>query len=78
MESYKYDSYSFDDGWYFPIGCVCGVFNMVLFGLEGMDMKVKEHFGEKLTIGEWLMGLSENYYVDMIENEVCILPIKED
>ena len=39
---------------------------------------MKEHFGEELTIEEWLMGLSENYYVDMIENEVCILPIKED
>ena len=41
-------------------------------------MKVKEYFGEELTVGEWLMGLSENYYVDMIENEVCILPIKRE
>lgn len=27
---------------------------------------------------DWLIDLSKNWYVDMIENEVVILPIKEE
>lgn len=27
---------------------------------------------------DWLIDLSKNWYVDVIENEVVILPIKEE
>lgn len=31
-----------------------------------------------MRVKDWLLDLMENHYVDIIEDEVCILPIKED
>lgn len=31
-----------------------------------------------MRVKEWLFDLAENNYVDLIEGEVVILPIKED
>ena len=31
-----------------------------------------------MRVKEWLLDLAENNYVDLIEGEVVILPIKED
>ena len=30
-----------------------------------------------MMLNEWLIDLAENNYVDMIDGEVCILPIRE-
>lgn len=31
-----------------------------------------------MNIRDWLLDLAENHRVDLIDGEVCILPIKED
>lgn len=31
-----------------------------------------------MKVKDWLYNLAENHYVDIIENEVVILPIVED
>lgn len=31
-----------------------------------------------MRVKEWLMDLMENNYVDWVDGEICILPIKED
>ena len=31
-----------------------------------------------MRVRDWLLDLAEHNYVDIIENEVVILPIKED
>lgn len=31
-----------------------------------------------MRVKDWLYDLTENHYVDIIENEVVILPIRED
>ena len=31
-----------------------------------------------MNLREWLLDLVENNYVDIIDGEICILPIKED
>lgn len=31
-----------------------------------------------MRVKDWLLDLAENYYVDIVENEVVILPIRED
>lgn len=39
---------------------------------------MKDYCSEKLTVREWLISLSQTSYVDVIENEVVILPIRDD
>lgn len=34
--------------------------------------------GVKVNVREWLLDLAEHYYWDIIDGEVCILPIKDD
>ena len=31
-----------------------------------------------MKLRDWLLDLAENNYIDIIDGEVCILPIKED
>lgn len=31
-----------------------------------------------MRVKDWLLDLAENNYWDMVDGEVCILPIKED
>ena len=31
-----------------------------------------------MRLSEWLTDLAENNYVDIIDGEVCILPIKDE
>ena len=31
-----------------------------------------------MKVKDWLLDLCENNYVDIIDGEVCILPIKEE
>ena len=31
-----------------------------------------------IKLNDWLIDLAENHYVDIIDNEICILPIMED
>lgn len=31
-----------------------------------------------MRVKDWLLDLMENNYVEMIDGEICILPIKED
>ena len=31
-----------------------------------------------MRLKDWLLDLQENHYVELIDGEVCILPIKED
>lgn len=31
-----------------------------------------------MRVKEWLMDLAENHYVDIINDEICILSIMED
>ena len=31
-----------------------------------------------MRVKDWLLDLSENHYVDLVEDEICILPIRED
>jgi hypothetical protein len=31
-----------------------------------------------MRIKNWLLDLAENNYVDWVDGEICILPIKED
>lgn len=31
-----------------------------------------------MRVKKWLMDLADNYYWDMVDGEVCILPIVED
>ena len=31
-----------------------------------------------MNLREWLTDLAENNYVDWVDGEICILPIKED
>lgn len=40
--------------------------------------RIKDYYSESLTLEEWLLDLSLNHYVELVDDEVCILPIKED
>ena len=31
-----------------------------------------------MKLRDWLIDLAENHYWDIIDNEICILPIKDD
>lgn len=31
-----------------------------------------------MNVREWLLDLAENNYVDWLDGEICILPIKEE
>lgn len=31
-----------------------------------------------MKLRDWLIDLAENHYWDIVDGEVCILPIKED
>lgn len=31
-----------------------------------------------MRVKDWLLDISENYYWDILDDEVCIIPIKED
>lgn len=31
-----------------------------------------------MRVKDWLMDLCENNYVDIVDGEICILPIKEE